>query len=90
MTFKPSGKNVLLEKKVVEEVKQGSLIIVPGQKSSTAICVVRGVGDKVELGLQCGQEIMMHSHAGYEIEISGSKYLIVDEQYILGVFAMGC
>jgi co-chaperonin GroES (HSP10) len=86
MNFKPSGKNVLLEKKAVEEVKQGSLIIVPGQKSSTTICTVCGFGDKIELSLSCGQEVMIHSHAGYEVDLSGNKYLIIDEQYILGVF----
>lgn len=87
MNFTPSGKNVLLEKKAAEEVKRG-VIILQEQKSSTTICTVRGVGGKVELDLVLGQEVMIHSHAGYEIDLSGSKYLIIDEQYILGIFAL--
>jgi chaperonin GroES len=85
MNFKPMGKRVLI-KRVEEEKTTASGIIIPDSaKDKPSEGVVKEIGTKVK-GLSKKDKVLFGQYAGSEVTIEGEKYLIMNEDEILGVF----
>lgn len=81
MNLKPCGKNLLVQKRIVEEVKRG-LLILPEDKPNFVVCDVLGVGEKVESFIE-GDVILIQAFIGVEIEYEGIKLLVLDSGNVL-------
>ena len=83
MKFVPFNKNILLELKAAEEQKQGMLIVPSAPKQH--IFSVKAVSEHVSIDVKEGDDVIIQQHHGFEIELDGRKYRVVDQSSIAGV-----
>ena len=83
MKFIPLNKHVLLKLRKEEEKKQG-VLIVPGASKQTVYDVV-AVSDQVFVHVKEGDAVIIQPHHGFEVELDGEKYRVVDQSSIAGV-----
>ena len=87
MKIKPLGKRILAKKIEEEERKTSGGIVLP--ESAKTDKVVRGkvlaVGDDEKIEVKVGDEIIVSSFAGTEIEVDEEKLLLVKSSDILAI-----
>ena len=88
MTIKPLSDRVLIEPAKAEEVVGG--IIIPDtakEKPLKGEIVACGKGTKdEEMVLKVGDQVLYGKYAGAEVELDGTKYLIMRQSDIVAVF----
>lgn len=88
MIIKPLGDRVLVEPAQAEEVTAGGIIIPDSAKEKplkgNVIAVGNGTKDE-EMIVKAGDVVLYGKYAGTEIELDGSKYLIMRQSDILGI-----
>lgn len=85
--IKPYFKMVLIKPDEVESVTKSGIIIpdTAKEKPKTGTVVSRGEGtDKYKMTVSEGSSVLYLNNYGIEIELDGAKYILIDEQYILG------
>lgn len=92
MKIKPIfDKVVLLPKEAEKETKSGIILPTAAQeKSQIATVVAVGPGgmvdgEKVEMQLEVGQEVLYTKYSGTEISLEGKKYIVIKQSDILAV-----
>ena len=88
MIIKPLGDRVLVEPAQAEEVTAGGIIIPDSAKEKplkgNVIAVGTGTKDE-EMIVKAGDVVLYGKYAGTEIELDGTKYLIMRQSDILGI-----
>ena len=88
MIIKPLGDRVLVEPAQAEEVTAGGIIIPDSAKEKplkgNVIAVGNGTKDE-EMIVKVGDVVLYGKYAGTEIELDGTKYLIMRQSDILGI-----
>ena len=88
MIIKPWGDRVLVEPAQAEEVTAGGIIIPDSAKEKplkgNVIAVGNGTKDE-EMIVKAGDVVLYGKYAGTEIELDGTKYLIMRQSDILGI-----
>ena len=88
MIIKPLGDRVLVEPAQAEEVTAGGIIIPDSAKEKplkgNVIAVGNGTKDE-EMIVKAGDVVLYGKYAGTEIELDGTKYLIMRQSDILGI-----
>lgn len=88
MIIKPLGDRVLVEPAQAEEVTAGGIIIPDSAKEKPlkgkVIAVGNGTKDE-EMIVKAGDVVLYGKYAGTEIELDGTKYLIMRQSDILGI-----
>ena len=83
--IKMLGKRVLVEE-IVEDVKSESGIILgTTEKSPQRVGTVISVGDSVQ-GIKINDKVMFDGYKAFPLNLDGKTYLIMEENYIIGVF----
>ena len=87
MKIKPLGKRILAKKIEQEEKKSSGGIIVPESAKSEKVvrAKVLELGTEEKFTVKKGNEIIVSSFAGTEIEMDDEKLLLVKESDILAV-----
>ena len=88
MTIKPLADRVLIEPKPAEETTVAGIIIPDSAKEKPLKGKVHAVGTGTkdeEMVLKVGDEVLYGKYAGTEIELEGSKYLIMRQSDVLAV-----
>lgn len=88
MTIKPLADRVLISPTPVEEVTAAGIIIpdTAKEKPLKGTVVAAGKGSKdEEMVLKAGDEVLYGKYAGTEIELDGTKYLIMRQSDVLAV-----
>ncbi len=83
MELKPLGTRVVIEPKQ-KETQVGGIIIPDSSNQATTQGIVRAVGHGVS-ELSVGDEVMFQFGAGQEIELNGTKHLIMNEDNVICV-----
>lgn len=81
---KPTGERLIVKLDEAENVV-GSIIVLDESKEKQSTGTVMAKGDYVSNEIVVGDKIVMGQYAGTEIEFKETKYIIVEEQEILGV-----
>lgn len=88
MNIKPLADRVLISPTPAEEVTAAGIIIPDSAKEKplkgTVIAVGNGTKDE-EMILKTGDEVLFGKYAGTEVELEGTKYLIMRQADVLGV-----
>jgi len=87
MKIKPLGKRILA-KKIEEESRttSGGIVLPESAKSDMVVrAKVIAVGTDVKFTVKKGNEILVSSFAGTEIEVEGDKLLLVKETDVLAI-----
>ena len=85
MNFKPLGKRVLV-KRVEEESTTASGIIIPDSaKEKPSEGIVKEIGNKVK-DISKKDKVLFGQYGGTEVTVEGNKYLLLNQDDILGVF----
>ena len=88
MIIKPLNDRVLVEPAQAEEVTAGGIIIPDSAKEKplkgNVIAVGNGTKDE-EMVVKAGDVVLYGKYAGTEIELDGTKYLIMRQSDILGI-----
>lgn len=89
--IEPLGANVIVQPDAVEEITKGGIILTKEAQDKpqigTALAVGPGVyesGKLIPVNVKVGDRIVYGKYAGSEIEIMGTKYLIMRESDIFG------
>jgi chaperonin GroES len=87
MKIKPLGKRILAKKLEPEERKTSGGIVLPESAQSEKVirAKVLELGTEEKFSVEKGDEIIVSSFAGTEIEIDEDKLLLVKESDILAV-----
>ncbi len=87
MKIKPLGKRLLAKKVEQEEKKSSGGIIIPESAKSDKVvrAKVLELGTDEKFTVKKGNEIIVSSFAGTEIEVDGEKLLLVKESDVLAV-----
>lgn len=93
MSFKPLYDKLLIKRDDAEEVSPGGLFIPKGSEEtpSKGVVVAAGQGYRTESGaildmaVTVGDRVLFGKYAGSEVEINGEKYIIIEEENILGI-----
>jgi chaperonin GroES len=85
MDFKPMGKRVLIERVEEEKTTASGIIIPDSAKDKPSQGVVKEIGTKVK-HLSKKDKVLFGQYAGTEVTINDKKYLIMNEDEVLGVF----
>lgn len=87
MKIKPLGKRILAKKIEQEEKKSSGGIIIPDSAKSDKIvrAKVLELGTDEKFTVKKGNEIIVSSFAGTEIEMDDEKLLLVKESDVLAV-----
>ena len=87
MKIKPLGKRILAKKVEQEEKKSSGGIIIPDSAKSEKVvrAKVLELGTDEKFTVKKGNEIIVSSFAGTEIEMDDEKLLLVKESDILAV-----
>jgi len=86
MRFVPKEDQLLVKRQDAESVTKGGLFIPDTGKEAPAQGVVISVGPKVE-DTKVDEKVLFGKYAGTEIELDGTKFLIMREEEILGSLA---
>jgi chaperonin GroES len=88
MNIKPLADRVLISPTPAEEVTAAGIIIPDSAKEKplkgTVIAVGAGTKDE-EMIVKNGDEVLFGKYAGTEVELQGTKYLIMRQSDILGI-----
>ncbi len=88
MNIKPLADRVLISPTPAEEVTAAGIIIPDSAKEKplkgTVIAVGNGTKDE-EMILKTGDKVLFGKYAGTEVELEGTKYLIMRQADVLGV-----
>lgn len=88
MNIKPLADRVLISPTPAEEVTAAGIIIPDSAKEKplkgTVIAVGAGTKDD-EMIVKNGDEVLFGKYAGTEVELQGTKYLIMRQSDILGI-----
>ncbi len=88
MNIKPLADRVLISPTPAEEVTAAGIIIPDSAKEKplkgTVIAVGAGTKDE-EMIVKNGDEVLFGKYAGTEVELEGTKYLIMRQSDILGI-----
>lgn len=88
MNIQPLADRVLIEPTAAEEVTLGGIIIPDSAKEKPLKGKVLAVGGGTkdeEMVLKAGDEVLYGKYAGTEIEIEGTKYLMMRQADVLAV-----
>ncbi|RKX69451.1 co-chaperone GroES [candidate division TA06 bacterium] len=87
MKIKPIDDRVLLQSIENEEKKVGNIIIPDTAKEKPQIGKVIAVGNDEDLKkiVKEGDKVIYAKYGGTEIELEGTKYLIVQKSDLLGI-----
>ncbi|MCM1521797.1 MAG: co-chaperone GroES [Muribaculaceae bacterium] len=88
MNIKPLADRVLISPTPAEEVTAAGIIIPDSAKEKPlkgeVIAVGPGTKDE-EMTVKAGDEVLFGKYAGTEVELQGTKYLIMRQSDILGI-----
>lgn len=88
MKIKPLGDRVLIEPTAAEEVTLGGIIIPDSAKEKPlkgkVLAVGQGTKDE-EMMLKEGDTVLYGKYAGTELELEGTKYLMMRQADVLAV-----
>jgi len=89
MKIKPLGKRILAKKLEEEERKTAGGIVLPESAKNDKVvrAKVLEVGTDEKFTVKKGEEILVSSFAGTEIEVEGEKLLLVKETDVLAVIS---
>lgn len=88
MNIKPLSDRVLIEPTAAEEVTMGGIIIPDSAKEKPLKGTVKAVGQGSkgeEMILKVGDTVLYGKYAGTEIELDGTKYLMMRQSDVLAV-----
>lgn len=88
MNIKPLSDRVLIEPTAAEEVTMGGIIIPDSAKEKPLKGTVKAVGQgskDEEMILKVGDTVLYGKYAGTEIELDGTKYLMMRQSDVLAV-----
>ncbi len=88
MNIRPLADRVLIEPTPAEEVTLGGIIIPDSAKEKPLRGKVLAVGDGTKdepMALKSGDEVLYGKYAGTEIELEGTKYLMMRQSDVLAV-----
>jgi len=87
MTIKPLGKRILAKKVELEERRSAGGIVLPDSAKSEKVvrAKVMAVGTDEKFEVKVGDEILVGSFAGTEIEQGEDKLLLVKESDVLAI-----
>lgn len=88
MNIKPLADRVLIEPTAAEETTMAGIIIPDSAKEKPLKGKVLAVGNGTkdeEMILKVGDEVLYGKYAGTEIELEGSKYLIMRQSDVLAI-----
>ncbi len=88
MTIRPLADRVLIEPTAAEEVTLGGIIIPDSAKEKPLKGKVLAVGNGTkdeEMTLKEGDTVLYGKYAGTEIEVDGTKYLMMRQSDVLAV-----
>ncbi len=88
MNIKPLADRVLIEPTPVEEVTMSGIIIPDSAKEKPLRGTVLATGDGTkdeEMVVKKGDNVLYGKYAGTEIELEGTKYLIMRQSDILAI-----
>ncbi len=87
MKIRPLGKRVLARKVEEKEKKTAGGIVLPESVKDDKIvrAKVRAIGDDEAITVKKGDEIIVASFAGTEMELDGEKLILVKHDDILAV-----
>ena len=88
MNIKPLADRVLILPAPVEEKTIGGIIIPDSAKEKPlrgeVIAVGNGTKDE-EMILKAGDQVLYGKYAGTELDLDGTKYLIMRQSYVLAI-----
>lgn len=90
MNIRPLADRVLIEPTAAEEVTMGGIIIPDSAKEKPLKGKVLAVGNGTkdeEMVLKVGDEVLYGKYAGTEIELEGTKYIMMRQSDVLAVIA---
>jgi chaperonin GroES len=89
MKIKPLGKRILAKKLEEEERKTAGGIVLPESAKNDKVvrAKVLEVGTDEKFTVKKGEEIIVSSFSGTEIEVEGEKLLLVKETDVLAVIS---
>jgi chaperonin GroES len=84
---KPLGKRILAKKIEVEQRKTAGGIVLPDSVKSekTIRAKVEAIGTDEKFEVKIGDEILVQSFSGTEIEEGDDKYILVEESKVLAI-----
>ena len=87
MTIKPLGKRILAQKIELEERKSAGGIVLPDNVKNEKVvrAKVLAVGTDEKFEVKVGDEIIVGSYAGTEIERGEDKLILVKEADVLAI-----
>jgi chaperonin GroES len=94
MNFKPMFDKLLIKRDDAEEVSPGGILIPEAAEEIPArgVVVAAGAGARTESGqvismvVRVGDKVVFGKYAGSDIEIDGEKFVIIEEENVMGVF----
>lgn len=90
----PVGGNILVEPEAQEQTTPSGLVVAAsakGEKPQSGVVVALGKGKKdkdgkpIEWNVSVGQKVLFKKYSPDEFEHEGKKYLIMQEEDVLGV-----
>jgi chaperonin GroES len=93
MKFKPLYDKLLIKRDDAEEVSPGGIFIPKAAEEtpSKGVVVAAGEGYRTESGalldlkVKVGDQIIFGKYAGSEVVIDGEKFIIIEEENVLGI-----
>lgn len=92
MGFKPLFDKLLIKPDPAEEVSKGGILLPDNdEKPCKGVVVAAGEGYRNEDGqilpmdVKVGDHVVFGKYIGTEVEIDGEKFLIIEEENIMGV-----
>jgi chaperonin GroES len=93
MAFKPLGDRILVERTEADEEVRGGLVIPDTAKEKPQEGKVIAVGDgktldsgdKVQMAVSPGDQVLFGKYSGTEVTIDDEEYLILREDDVLGI-----
>ncbi len=84
MNFRPLGNRVIVEVAEITATKTG-ILLPDNMKDKSLEGAIVAVGTKVEEEISIGDVIAYGKYSGTEIEVEGTKYLIMSVDDIFGI-----
>ena len=93
MTLRPLHDRVVIQRLEEDDAKHGRIIIPDSakEKPQQGMVIAVGTGKVTEEGktlpldVKTGDRVLFAKYSGSEIEVEGQEYLIMKEEYLLGV-----
>jgi len=93
LKIRPLGDKVLVKRMEAEERTAGGIVLPDTAKEKPKRGIVQAVGDgklldsgeRSQLQVAKGNQVIFSSYSGTEIKVDGEEYLIIDENDILAI-----